>query len=121
MGKQSGAWQRGVLRWRYLIAALAVMVLVFALVMRGVMSDREEVLARQAAADCDLTLAQERYDALTVRLQQIGSSGYIENIARQNFAFLKDGELRFEVTNPEDLNGYTYEEMKILQQERRGE
>ena len=119
MSKQGGAWQRGVLRWRYLVIALLVMLLAFTFAMRGIHRDKAAILDQQAQVNRELILAQEAYNALTSELQQVGSSSYIENVARQYYAFLKPGELRFEISNPEDLNGYTYEEMQILQQERK--
>ena len=119
MGRQSGAWKRGVLRWRYLIIALIVILLLFSLVMHGIRRDRAAALDQRAQVSRELILAQDAYNALTVELQQVGSSSYIENVARQYYSFLKPGELRFEISNPEDLNGYTYEEMQILQQERK--
>ena len=54
---------------------------------------------------------------LTTELAQVGSSSYIESRARTDYAFLKPGEIRFEVVNPDALEGYTEEEMKILMQE----
>ena len=119
MGRQTGAWQRGVLRWRYLVIALLILLLAFTLAMRSISRDRATMLDQQAQVSRELILAQEAYNALTAELQQVGSSSYIENVARQYYAFLKPGELRFEISNPEDLNGYTYEEMQILQRERK--
>ena len=119
MSRQTSAWQRGVLRWRYLVIALLVILLCFYLTMRGIRQDLAAVADDQAQTARELLLAQEQYNSLTAELQQVGSSSYIENVARQYYSFLKPGELRFEITNPEDLNGYTYEEMQILQQERK--
>ena len=117
MSRQSGAWQRGVLRWRYLVIALLIILLLFSLAMHSIRQDRAAMLDRQTQASRELILAQDAYNALTVELQQVGSSSYIENVARQYYSFLKPGELRFEISNPENLYGYTDEEMKILQQE----
>ena len=47
----------------------------------------------------------------------MGTSSYIESRAREDYAFLKPGELRFEVINPEVLEGYTREELQILMDE----
>ena len=121
MSRQSGAWQRGVLRWRYLVAALLVLCLGFFLVMRGIRADRVKVEEDYAQASRELVLTEEKYNALYAELQQVGSSSYIENIARQNYSFLRPDEKRFEIRNPENLNGYTYEEMQILQEERKSQ
>lgn len=119
MSRQNSAWQQGVLRWRYLVIALLVILLAFTLAMRGIQRDKAAIVDQQTQASRELILAQDAYNALTVELQQVGSSSYIENVARQYYSFLKPGELRFEISNPEDLNGYTYEEIQILQQERK--
>ena len=119
MDGHSSAWQRGILRWRYLFVMLFLLCLAFFLVMRGVNSDRAGMEDARAQASRELVLTQDEYNALSAELAQVGSSSYIENVARQYYSFLKPGELRFEISNPEDLNGYTDEEMKILQQERR--
>lgn len=121
MKGQSSAWQRGILRWPYLAVALLVIVTAFLLVMRGIQQDKRAILEAQSRANQDLLLTQEAYNDLSAELMQVGSSSYIENLARQNFSFLRPGEKRFEITNPEHLNGYTYEEMQILQQERKSD
>ena len=117
MSRRESAWQRGVLRWRYLMIALLLMLLIFGIVMSGVQRDRAATEDDRLQASRELTLIQNQYDALSAELQQVGSSSYIENVARQNYSFLKRGELRFEVSNPEALNAYTYEEMLIYQEE----
>ena len=121
MSRQSGAWQRGVLRWRYLLAALLILLTGFFLVMRGIRADQARVNEKLDQASRELLLTEEKYNALSAELQQVGSSSYIENIARQNYSFLRPDEKRFEITNPENLNGYTYEEMQILQEERKSQ
>ena len=117
MNRQDSAWQRGILRWRYLVVGLLLMLLVFGLVMSGIQRDRADAEEARLQANQVLSQAQLRYDALNAELRQVGSSSYIENIARQYYSFLKKGELRFEITNSDALNAYTYEEMQIYQEE----
>ena len=121
MSGRSGAWQRGVLRWRYLVVALLILFTAFFLVMRGIRADREKIDQALDQVSREQVLTEEKYNALYAELQQVGSSSYIENIARKNYSFLRPKEKRFEITNPEDLNGYTYEEMQILQEERKSQ
>lgn len=121
MNRQSGAWQRGVLRWRYLVVALLILFMGFFLAMRGIHRDRAAVDNNYDQATRALLLTEEKYNSLYAELQQVGSSSYIENIARQNYSFLRPEEKRFEIRNPENLNGYTYEEMQILQEERKSQ
>ena len=119
MDGHSSAWQRGILRWRYLVVMLFIFCMVFFFVMRGVNADRVAMEAERTQVSRELVLTQDQYNSLSAELAQVGSSSYIENVARQNYAFLWEDEKRFEITNPEDLNGYTYEEMQILQEERK--
>ena len=121
MGGRSGAWQRGVLRWRYFVALLLVLFVAFFLVMRNIRQEKDAIDQAYDQASHELTLTEERYNALYAELQQVGSSSYIENIARQNYSFLRPNEKRFEIRNPENLSGYTYEEMQILQEERKSQ
>ena len=119
MDGHGSAWQRGILRWHYLVVMLLILCLGFFLIMRGMNADRAEMEQARAQASRELLLTQDQYNALSAELAQVGSSSYIENVARQNYDFLWGDEKRFEITNPEDLNGYTYEEMQILQEERK--
>ena len=54
---------------------------------------------------------------LTVTLSQRRADADIEEKARSEYGYMKEGELRFEFTNPELLDAYTDEEMAILQRE----
>ena len=117
MSRQSSAWRRGVLRWRYLVIALLVILFLFSLAMHNIQQEKAAVIDQQTQISRELALTQEKYDALKAKSLQVGSSSYIESVARQYYSFLKPGELRFEISNPDDLYGYTEEEMKILQQE----
>ena len=73
--------------------------------------------AQEASLQAAFARLQKSQLELTTELAQVGSSSYIESRARTDYAFLKPGEIRFEVVNPDALEGYTEEEMKILMQE----
>ena len=119
MSERNSAWQRGVLRWRYLIAVLLVLLLAFGLVMHGVLRDKADAQEKRDQAARARQLAEEKLADLNDRLAIVGSEGHIENLARQSYSFLREDEQLFEITNPEDLDGYTYEEMRILLEEER--
>lgn len=50
-----------------------------------------------------LTQLQKEQRALRDEIEQAGTDAYIENKARTEYGFLKPGEIRFEITNPEAL------------------
>jgi DNA-binding response OmpR family regulator len=75
------------------------------------------VLTLRVRHAIELTRLQNNQVALTTELSQVGSTSYIESRARTDYSFLKPGELRFEIVNPECLEGYTEAELRILMQE----
>lgn len=50
-----------------------------------------------------LIQAQKEKQAVELEITQAGTDAYIENKARTQYGFLKPGEIRFEITNPEVL------------------
>ena len=105
---------RIVIRWRAMAVVCAVLVAAF-----GWRNQQDLAAAQAQEASLQATFArlQKSQLELTTELAQVGSSSYIESRARTDYAFLKPGEIRFEVVNPDALEGYTEEEMKILMQE----
>lgn len=108
---------RVIIRWQALVLVCAVIVGAFVWAFSVNRQDLRETESREAMLQRSLTRLQAEQISLTAELRQIGSSSYIENRARTDYAFLKPGELRFEIVNPEALEGYTAEEMQILMEE----
>lgn len=110
--------KRGVLGWPIILAALILMGIGFTVAMRNIRVDLADAQARQTEVSRELIMSQDEYRDLSAQLLLVGSDSYIENMARQHYDFLKPGELRFEISNPELLNNYTEEELHILTEER---
>lgn len=106
-----------VIRWQALVLASVVILGLFVWAFWRNSQDLEVETSRQAALQRTLTLLQNEQLQLTEQLAQVGTSSYIEYRAREDYAFLKPGELRFEIVNEECLESYTEEEMNILMQE----
>ena len=51
--------------------------------------------------------------------QRVGSDGDVENAARENYGFIRNGEIVFAFENPELLRGYTEEEYQTIMDEMR--
>jgi cell division protein FtsB len=81
------------------------------LIMKGDMNRKaeHENELRQA-----LSRLQEEEKDLKNQLNLVGTDSYIISSARENYAFLKEGEIRFEFSNPEALYSYSEEELRIL-------
>lgn len=104
---------RFVIRWPVVIAAAVALVVAFGVVV--ISGERELGALQQQAVSShqDLILAQETITALNLELKQVGSNSYVENAARKYYSYLKPGELRFEISNPDCLKGYTEQEMQL--------
>lgn len=108
---------RMVIRWKAMALICVVILAGFCWAFIGNYQDMQATQARENALQQTLTRLQNDQIELLSELQEVGTTNYIENRARTDYAYLKPGELRFEVVNPEALEGYTAEEMQILLEE----
>ena len=106
-----------VIRWQAVLGLLAVILLVFGVLLIQAARGRSDAEARESALSQSIVRLQNEQISLNGQLQQVGTSGYVETIARTEYAYLKEGEIRFEIINPEILDAYTEEEMQILIEE----
>ena len=102
----------------------ALVIVACAALMIAVLSYRnwiEEQIVRLDGEETTLTvtLAQRRAETEELRLTitRAGTDADIEEKARAEYGYMKEGELRFEFTNPALLDEYTDEETEILKRE----
>ena len=103
-----------VFRWQAVAGLLAVIVLLFGVLMIRATRDRSDAESQVTALQQSLVRLQNEQLSLKETLSQAGTSSYVETVARTEYAYLKEGELRFEVVNPDSLDAYTEAEMRIL-------
>lgn len=108
---------RMVIRWQALVLVCVVIVALFGWTFWRNSQDLQAEKDRQATLQRTLTHLQNDQITLSNQLAQIGTSSYIEHRAREDYSFLKPGELRFEIVNQDCLEGYTEDELRILMQE----
>ena len=97
-------------RISYLAFFLICVLLVFFYFKASERMDRQLAALEQEAAQYQSLLDDVKAEKKAVELEiaQAGTDAYIENIARTEYGFLKPGEIRFEITNPEVLFGDSY-------------
>lgn len=108
---------RMVIRWEAMIVFCVLIVVVFGFAFHANSVDMQRAQEQEAALQQTLNRLQNDQLELTGQIKQVGTTSYIETRAREDYAFLKPGELRFEIVNPEVLEGYTTEELQILMDE----
>ena len=108
---------RVIISWRAMAVFCALIVAAFGFAFWNNRQAYDQAAAQETALQQTLTRLQNDQLSLTGQIKEIGTSSYIESKARSDYAFLKPGELRFEIVNPEVLEGYTRDEMKIVMDE----
>ena len=106
-----------IIRWQAILGVLALMLVVFAVLMVNATHTRTEAEAQNEVLQQAVVRLQNEQLGLQQQLSQVGTSSYVESVARTDYAYLKEGELRFEVVNPDSLDAYTESEMRIFIEE----
>lgn len=99
--------------WPLLLVALAVIGFLFALKNGGIRASIEQINKDESQSRLQLSSEQRVQMSLEAELAMADTDEYIENQARTRFGYLKPGELRFVITNPEAL--YGGEETPVLE------
>ena len=96
-----------------------LLVILFFVALHWVRADIAQLQAQDTTLQYKVNLMEMDYADLQLELQRVGSEGYVENEARENYGFIRSGEIIFAFENPELLKGYTEEEYQIIMDEMR--
>ncbi len=102
------------IKWRFLLTVVGVLLIAFFFGVSRNASDLEEMRIKEETLQSSLSQKEMEKIALQQKMDAVGSNSYIESHARTEYGYLKTGEIRFEVQNPEALDRYTEEEWKRL-------
>jgi cell division protein FtsB len=104
------------MRWGKIVLICALALTVF-FVVRGQLTSAQQSMSEQETAlriqQADLN---EEQVSLEAQIAQVGTDSYVETRAREDYQFIKPGELRFEFENPEELYAYSDEEAQIREE-----
>lgn len=87
----------------WLIIAILVVMVVFWIASGEIESQKQTLSEQESAAILTRSRLETERSALENEILASGTDAYIENLARTQYGFLKPGEIRFEITNPEAL------------------
>jgi len=105
------------MRWGKLLFVCVAALVVFLVARDKVNTTTSELAAQETALRVTLSELKDEALALERQIGQVGTKSYVESRAREDYQFIKEGELRFEFVNPEELYEYSDEEMRIRQEE----
>ncbi len=110
---------RRYLSWPLMGIIAAMIVLGFCALMHGLRSDLADMRKQDTALQLTMNVMDMEYADLALELERVGSEGYVENEARENYGFIREGEIIFAFSDPDELKGYTEEEYQIIMDEMR--
>lgn len=110
---------RRYISWKGMGLMALLMVLLFCVSLHWVRQDIARLEAQDATLQLKMNVMEMDYADLQLELQRVGSEGYVENEARENYGFIRSGEIVFAFDDPEKLRGYTEEEYQIIMDEMR--
>ena len=105
-------WRRETINWPAF--ALVTVFLIGLFIGLHVWNNVDRAASTRVHSDLQVQLsrAESQRSMLKNDLTQVGSKPYIETRARSELSYLRPGEIRFEVINPENLDMYTDEELQ---------
>ena len=110
---------RRYISWHGMALAAALLVTLFCAALYWVRADIGKLQAQDTTLQLKVNLMEMDYADLQLELQRVGSEGYVENEARENYGFIRSGEIIFAFEDPDVLKGYTEEEYQIIMDEMR--
>jgi cell division protein FtsB len=113
-GRRDVSPKRWQITWPVVIATALMLLglLVYGLTLNS--AHRRALNEQEASLQQRLSRKEEIQLSLAQQVEDIGSKSYIERHARSDYAYLKPGEMRFEVVNAEVLDNYTQEEWQVI-------
>ena len=105
--------------WPVLAFIAVVMFAVFFIVLHQVRSRTQQLETQAESLRVTISARENELSDLEKELQRVDSEGHIENVAREEYDFIRKGEIIFRFNDPKKLEGYTIEEYQFIMDEMR--
>jgi cell division protein FtsB len=105
------------MNWRGFIVIVVLILAIFLPVhfaLKGRLNTQEE---RRSADNARLIQLEDLNQQLQRQLEIVGTSEYIAQSAIQKYNFVRDNDILFVIDNPDALNCYTEDEIRLLVKE----
>lgn len=103
--------------WRGMIFIAGTFLLIFAVTLSGVLVSRHTMEAQYAQQQATIVVMEQEVAALRNELARVGTDGYVEIEARTRYDYVRNGEIRFEFSDPSLLDNYTMQEWDVIMDE----
>lgn len=103
--------------WRGMIFIAGTFLVIFAVLLSGVLISRRGMEAQYAQQQEVIVVMEQEVAALRNELARVGSDGYVEIEARKRYDYVRNGEIRFEFSDPALLDNYTMQEWEVIMDE----
>lgn len=87
----------------WLFITFAAVFALYLIASNNIASQKQLLIAQESSHRIALSRLETERAALEKEIALADTDAYIENLARTQYGFLKPGEIRFEITNPEAL------------------
>ena len=108
---------RKVISWRGIAVMIMAFLVVFGIAMFGILSSRRAMEKQYQEQQSRIVDMEMNVSELKNELARVGTDGYVENQAREDYSYTRDGELLFEFSDPGRLDNYTEEEWDVIMDE----
>ena len=105
------------MRWGKLVFLCLVLVIAYLVGKNKINARIQELTAEETSLRIQLSDLRDDTSELERQIGVVGTDVYVMNVARQDYDYLKPGELRFEYVNAQALKDYTEEEARIREYE----
>ena len=105
--------------WPALALIAVVMFAVFFIVLHQVRERTHQLEFEAESLRMTITSREAEISELEKELQRVDSEGHIENFAREEYDYIRKGEIIFRFNDPSKLEGYTVEEYQFIMDEMR--
>lgn len=106
-----------VMTWRGMLFFAGAFLLVFVVALSGVLASRRAMEEQYQQQQQRIVVMEQEVAALRSELDRVGTDGYVENEARTRYDYVRNGEIRFEFSDPGMLSNYTESEWEIIMDE----
>lgn len=113
-GEEEFPMENRVMPWKGVFFFAGIIFVLFAVLLVGILNKHQDMEKKYLEQQAGIVTMARQVATLRTELERVGTDGYVENEARSRYGYVRDGEIRFEFSDPDKLSYYTLEEWDIV-------